>query len=108
MDFASDGTFFVSGADDRTVKIWLVPSLEQISKEKLTGRVDFVNPIVETSQRHMLADIDNVGEVLTPGRMATLVIYPAEPIQVADREPAKSGESQETSKKMSLPKLDQR
>ena len=31
----------------------------------------------------MLADIDNVGEVLTPGRMATLVIYPAEPAQVA-------------------------
>lgn len=95
VDFSSDGSFFVSGGDDRTVKIWLVPTLEQIAKEKLIGRVDFVNPIVETSQRNMLADIDNVGEVLTPGRMATLVIYPAEQAQVAESKPASLPEATE-------------
>jgi WD40 repeat protein len=83
VDFSADGRQFVSGGDDRVVRIWPIPGQEQIAQEKLTGRVTSVSDVLETSQRSMFAEIDNRNKQLQAGGTATMVIYPDEPVQVA-------------------------
>lgn len=90
VDFSADGSTFVSGGDDRAVRVWQIPPDDRIKAERLTGRVTFVNDLVEASQRSMFAEIDNVGGVLTGSQVATMVVYPGEPIELTQREPVRT------------------
>lgn len=78
VDFSADGSFFVTGSADRTVRLFRVPSLETIQSERVAGVVTYVSPQVEfsTQTRAIFVEAKNPGGVLDPGRMATIVIDP--------------------------------
>lgn len=80
VDFSADGTFFVSGgADkDRSVRIWEVPSAEEVERERKTSVIN-IHRTVELGSEKMsfYAVVDNTTEPrLEPGRFATVIIYP--------------------------------
>jgi WD40 repeat protein/biotin carboxyl carrier protein len=85
VDFSPGADYFITASQDTTVKVWRMPPAEEIARENLTGRITFVSPVIEAEKREIHADIDNVGDVLTPGRQATLVIYPGKPIETVAR-----------------------
>jgi multidrug efflux pump subunit AcrA (membrane-fusion protein) len=85
VDFSPAGDSFVTASQDTTVKVWRIPSADEITHERLTGRITFVNPVIEAEKREIHADIDNVGDVLTPGRQATIVVYPGKPVETVAR-----------------------
>lgn len=78
VDFSDDGALLVTGSADRTVRLFRVPSLETIQSEKVPGVVTYISPQVEfsTQTRGIYVEAKNVGGVLDPGRMATIVIDP--------------------------------
>jgi WD40 repeat protein/biotin carboxyl carrier protein len=108
VDFSPAGDYFVTASQDTTVKIWRIPSPEEIDRERLTGRITFVNPVIEAQKREIHADIENIGNVLTPGRQATLVVYPGKPIQTlartqADQIPPTASPSNESPPSIATP-----
>lgn len=78
VDFAPDGSFFVSGSADRSVRVWRVPTLKEIEKERKRGTIQFVNQVVEAGGQNFAiqAEVDNKDGVLRPGSFASIVIYP--------------------------------
>jgi WD40 repeat protein/biotin carboxyl carrier protein len=85
VDFVPAGDHFITASQDTTIKVWRVPTAEEIDRERLTGRITFVNPVIEAQRREIHADIDNLGNILTPGRQATIVVYPNKPIEAIAR-----------------------
>lgn len=75
---ASSGSFFASASDDRTVRIWKVPSIEQIEMERTRGVVSYMSPQGEAGSNSITihAEVNNENNTLIPGSFATIVIYP--------------------------------
>ncbi|QDU59493.1 Nickel and cobalt resistance protein CnrB [Planctomycetes bacterium Pan216] len=78
VDFAPDGKLFVSGSADRSVRVWRVPTEEEIEREHQRGRIEFVNNEVEAGSQtvSLFAEVENKNLSLVPGSFATIVVYP--------------------------------
>lgn len=78
VDIAKDGSFFVSASEDRTVRVWSIPSIDQIEKERTRGVVSFMSPHGDAGSESVTvhAEVENAENVLTTGSFATMVIYP--------------------------------
>lgn len=77
VDFAADGRFFVSASEDGTVRIWEAPTRKQIESERTRGVVVLHQSVDPASQMmSVYTEVTNPGNVLQPGRFATMVIYP--------------------------------
>lgn len=78
VDFAPDGSYFVSGSADRSVRIWRCPKVDQLNRERKRAKIEFVNQQVEAGSQTltMYAEVDNKDGLLNPGAFATIVVYP--------------------------------
>jgi WD40 repeat protein len=77
--FAPDGSFLVSGTQDRQVLLWALPSKEEIARQ-YTAELTLVEPSVESAARQVriTAELANPDGRLIPGTLATLIIEPAD------------------------------
>jgi WD40 repeat protein/uncharacterized coiled-coil protein SlyX len=77
VDFASNGRFFVTCSADRTVKLWAMPTLQELDAERLGARVSFVDPQASpTGATAFHADVDNRSGMLRGNTTAAVVVYP--------------------------------
>jgi WD40 repeat protein len=80
IDFASDGTFFVSCSADRTAKAWeVVPDVATLDAERLPAVITYISPQAELGGDKRLkfhAEVDNSKGLLMGNTTATIVLYP--------------------------------
>jgi WD40 repeat protein len=76
--WAPDGSFVVVGTRDRQVRVWPVPTRQEIECQR-TAEVTLVERAVETSTRQVRvwAELPNPDGQLLPGTTGTLVLCPA-------------------------------
>jgi WD40 repeat protein len=72
--FAPDGSFVVSGTQDRNVLVWEMPTPEEVEL-RLTARITLAEPFLSASsgQARIWAELKNPGSLI-PGSTATMVI----------------------------------
>jgi WD40 repeat protein len=72
--FAPDGSFAVTGMQNRNVIVWPMPTAKEMS-DRLTAKVFNIEPEVNSGQVKVTAEMVNPG-YLFPGDVVTLVVYP--------------------------------
>ena len=75
--FAPDGSFVVTGTQERQVLVWPLPGAGERGRP-LTARVSLVEPAVDSSARQvrLWAEVTNPEGKLLPGTTVTLTAYP--------------------------------
>lgn len=86
--FAPDGTFVVTGTQDRQVLVWPLPSRSEIEAQ-LHAEVVLIEQAVESSDRQVRiwAEVANAERRLLPGTTVRLAVYPEAVNHVADQRP---------------------
>ena len=77
VDFAASGRYFVTACSDRTVKVWSMPTVQELEAERLGAKVTFVDPQAgPTGASAFHAEVDNRRGVLRGNTTASVVVYP--------------------------------
>lgn len=78
VDFTADGTYVISGGKDRSVRVFEVPTVAEIEKERKMGRIEYINDHVEGGSNTVLVsiEVENADNTLLSGSFATVIIYP--------------------------------
>jgi WD40 repeat protein/biotin carboxyl carrier protein len=77
VDFSESGKFFVTCCTDRTVRVWTMPTTQELDAERLAARVTFVDPQAgPTGASAFHAEVDNRTGALKGNTTASVVVYP--------------------------------
>ena len=77
VDFSQGGKFFVTCGTDRSVRVWTMPTTQELDAERLAARVTFVDPQAgPTGASAFHAEVDNRAGALKGNTTASVVVYP--------------------------------